>query len=199
MKQADLEGRSNSQIQDGRILHTKLDIFFDTSPLLAQSRKQLFGFIRHMQNPVLDVLSDYIIGSNWNSLFDGKIEDYVLSIHDIVGTRIPLFPHDHQQLAHALIEENWLLSHQEPTGLYDALTRLAYRSEKNGHIILDNRAQIINTVSDIEPLVLAAMPAIRKFSRDSMSELGYQAETRLRWREHPSLMEAPMAGLHGRR
>lgn len=179
------------QIRDGRIIHRKLDGFFDSLEQLKPVRRQLFDVVRHWQNPVLDLCADYIIASNWDSLFSRDLKSFVSVINDIVLARIDLFPQDRQKIVQGIVEKNLLLSYADLEGLKIAIDRLARRAkaETRSEIIIDKKEEIIKTLPDISPIVLAALPEIKKFTDESMRELGYDVETRLHWLEKESFGE----------
>ncbi|MBI3384877.1 DUF479 domain-containing protein [Candidatus Gottesmanbacteria bacterium] len=174
-----------SEIQAGRTSHLQLDAFFDSLKSLAPCRNLLFniGSLKHYSGPVLDVCADYVIGKNWNLLFNGRIEDFVLRIHNALITNIRLLPEKARASVTALVNENQLLAYRDQAGLGMALDRLAIAvGKRNWNNIVEGKPKIMSLIPIIEPFILAALPDIRAHMQRLVAP-EYTQVARLVWRE----------------
>ena len=172
----------SKEITDGRKIHKLQDFLFNSEPALDPFRKELFNLIRHLYDPVLDLMCDHAVARNWTGLFEENFNDYTQWLYGIIGSEIGLIKPRRIEMAEFIIDNNVLASYGTEKGLKEGLSRLAQHS-RNGRIVKDNIEGILLIFPEAEPVILGLLPAIYQKSQARLRELRYQPEGRLHWRE----------------
>lgn len=176
-------------IQDGLHIHSGIDTFYDTCPLLTESRTVLWNVMKGYENLAIDICGDYAIARHWKTLFVGSLEDFESEVERIIEPRLHYLTPQGQHIAQRLIRERWLASYAQVDGLVASLNRMADRA-KRGHLIRDNIPVVLDLLPSLEAQVLATLPDIRQHTLGHMRQLGYTPELRVQWREGNSFKEA---------
>ena len=59
------------KIQEGIILHRKIDSFTDAHPIVKKSASRLFSKYGHYNSVIVDILYDHFLAKNWKAHEDG--------------------------------------------------------------------------------------------------------------------------------
>jgi len=72
------------EMQQGILLHRKIDHFTDRHPLVKQSAKRLSERYGRYSGVIIDVFYDHYLGINWHHLCDVPLKQYVTNVHKVL-------------------------------------------------------------------------------------------------------------------
>ena len=149
----DVKGKSYlkypPKIQEGILLHRKIDDFTDNHEVVEKSKK----LIRHHQNKytpvVMDVFYDYFLANNWKLYSEEDFFQFTNHIYKVLFKHFKLLPAKSQMRLPFMAKSNWLYHYKDIRGIEKSLTGMSKRTNyennmHNAHFILQEKAQELN-------------------------------------------------------
>lgn len=129
MKGAVKEQFSNS-IQQGIELHRKIDSFTDSHPVVRNAKRLILLERRRYAGVLLDVFYDHFLAKYWTNYSSITLKYFSQKVYNILWKNQSILPDKLRQAVPKIIEQDWLNSYQEISGIELALNRLAHRARK---------------------------------------------------------------------
>lgn len=117
------------QIQQGIILHRKIDTYTDSHPIVRQSISRLFPKYRHYSGVIVDIIYDHYLAANWRDYSEVPLEKYVSDFYTLLQENYTSLPKGVQRFTPYMIQDNWLLSYASIEGISTILYRMNIRTK----------------------------------------------------------------------
>lgn len=122
-------------IQNGMRLHTLIDSFTDTHPLVS-SCSDLLAPAWGRYSPVLvDILFDHVLSLQWAQWCDQPRERVIDHAYAALRSHLHLLPPLAQWATSALLADDWFSAYASLDGIALSLSRLSARLNSRGHNI----------------------------------------------------------------
>ncbi|MDO4229201.1 MAG: acyl carrier protein phosphodiesterase [Capnocytophaga sp.] len=120
-------------MQQGILLHRKIDSFTDQHAVFRKSKKRLVNDFGHYSGVIVDIFYDYFLAKNWELYSDISLNAYVTDFYKLLLQYKHLLNERANYLISYMIRENWLESYQTIQGigkiLYQMDSRTQFRSK----------------------------------------------------------------------
>lgn len=126
------------QVQKGILLHRAIDSFTDFHPVTDQSVKRLRQFAGRFTPPIVDILYDYLLSTNWNKYTEEKFEDFALRTYTQLETRSGEMPVSLQERLPKMVAGKFLQGYSTLDGMTWVLSKFKLRLP----IVFDHDATI---------------------------------------------------------
>lgn len=117
------------EIQKGVILHRAIDTFTDAHPIFRKSTKRLHPRYHHFAGVIVDMFYDHFLASNWHEYSDQTLESYVEDFYQSLQTHRMLLTTKTVQMMPYMIEQNWLVSYKEISGIARIMAQMDHRTD----------------------------------------------------------------------
>lgn len=104
-------------IQQGILLHRKIDSFTDQHPIFRMSKKRIFPIFGHYSGVIVDIYYDYFLAKNWHYFSDVSLSEYTNEFYRLLLQHQNLFNEKANLLISHMIKDNWLESYQTLKGI----------------------------------------------------------------------------------
>lgn len=123
-----------NKIQQGIILHRKIDSFTDAHPTVYTSAHRLFPKYGHYSSVIIDVLYDHFLAKNWQVYHKQALENYIQDFYALLDKHFDVLPKNVQKFYPIMVSQNWLLSYQSLEGLEQILWQMNGRVKTAVHL-----------------------------------------------------------------
>lgn len=116
---------ANQAVIHGMQMHTAIDIFTDTHPIVLQSKHRLGkGYLKGV---VIDLLYDHFLANAWQTYTSTPIESFVDHFHHQAQVVSSDYPERPQRIVQGICKADILNSYAEFSGFEKALSRIDSR------------------------------------------------------------------------
>lgn len=102
-------GDYSAAIQQGILLHRKIDTFTDTHPVVRQGTRRLRPHHGKYAPVILDILYDNILVKNWSRYSGQPLVDFTQYVYRILQDSMPDLPSKLQSRLPDMIADDWLV------------------------------------------------------------------------------------------
>ena len=120
--------RYAKKVQEGIILHRKIDFFTDHHPIAERSKKRIRKEFRKYAPVIIDVFYDHFLATNWDIYSKEALNNYVKNTYQLLEQNSASFPERAQYMLPFMITQNWIENYKTIEGIKKALTGLASRT-----------------------------------------------------------------------
>ena len=158
-------------IQNGILIHRKIDSFTDTHPIFRQSLQRIREHFGKFAGIVVDIYYDHFLAHNWHRYSDLQLPDYADHVYRILEERYELLPSRTRRMLPYLTAQNWLVGYANFNGLnavfqgMDRRTGLRSGMSKAVPVLLENYDDLKSDFFTFYPLLeefaakeIAALP-----------------------------------------
>ena len=138
----------HERVQEGVLLHRKIDRFTDKHPVF----RQICALMREDFGPycsvVADVFLDHFLAREWERFDARPLEDYLRWVHQILAGRIDTCPERSRRYFEYLSATDTLLHYRSTEGISQTLSQMAKRArfdsgmEKAGAVLLQQYVKL---------------------------------------------------------
>jgi acyl carrier protein phosphodiesterase len=146
-----------SGIQEGILLHRKIDEFTDTHNVVLKSKNLIRTHQRKFTPVVIDVFYDYFLANDWDKHSKEELKDFTQYIYKTLFKNINYLPLKSQLRLSFMAKNNWLFNYSEIKGINKALTGMSKRTKyvnnmSNAHeTLIDNEESLKNDFTQFFP------------------------------------------------
>ena len=126
VKGRDLSGWS-AGLQTGIRMHRHIDSYTDDHELTLRGRERLRAHCGKYAGVALDVFYDHAIASRWKDLSDEPLHDFAERMYALLEAHAPLMPERTRRMLPFMVEQDWLTSYAQVSGIARALKGLSMR------------------------------------------------------------------------
>jgi acyl carrier protein phosphodiesterase len=145
-----LENEFEYSIKQGILMHKKLDTFTDSHPDFLNSRKRISSTNRRLAGVLIDIFYDHFLAKNWSDYSSVSLEEYADNFYKTLKKYSYCLPDKLTRRMPFIIEENWLLSYRDISGIQIAVERIAKRFSNTRHPLINPIDELINNYEDLE-------------------------------------------------
>ena len=117
------------KIQEGVLLHRKIDQYTDSHPAFRQCVKKLFVSHKHYSRVLVDMFFDYFLAKNWHQYHPQAFTDFIYNFYDFLSKNKVLLPEHCLPLVNHLIQNNWFGAYATLDGLERILAQMEKRTQ----------------------------------------------------------------------
>ncbi|WP_344929749.1 acyl carrier protein phosphodiesterase [Aquimarina addita] len=160
----------SNRIQQGIILHRKIDSYTDSHPIVKQSVKRLFPRYGHYSTVIVDILYDHYLAAYWSEYCEIPLDQYVADFYELLQEYFEILPKRIQNFLPYMLRDNWLLSYSTIPGigriLYQMNHRTKNRSKMNFAVV-----ELEQNYSDFEKEFRSFFLELELFTKDEIRRL----------------------------
>ncbi|AGX44231.1 ACP phosphodiesterase [Clostridium saccharobutylicum] len=145
-----LENEFEYSIRQGIFMHKKLDTFTDSHPDFLNSRKRISKTNRRLAGVLIDIFYDHFLAKNWYEYSSISLEEYSENFYNILKKFSYCLPDKLIKRMPFIIEENWLVSYRNISGIEITVERIAKRFSNTKHPLVNPIDELINNYESLE-------------------------------------------------
>lgn len=116
------------EIQEGILLHRKIDDFTDSHEWVLRSKERIRSQQRKYSPVVVDVFYDYFLAKCWHFYSENDLKEFTHHVYKILFKNMAKLPLNSQMRLPFMAKDNWLYNYREVEGIQKALTGLSKRT-----------------------------------------------------------------------
>ncbi len=120
-------------IQEGILLHRKIDWFTDDHVITKKAKKLVRDEYGHYAGIVIDIFYDHYLSARWDQFSDMPLREYVRNRYRILDSGFSMFPVGVKTWFPYFIKSNWLEAYTSFHGLVMVFKRMSYRTSLPDH------------------------------------------------------------------
>lgn len=120
-------------IQEGILMHRKIDYFTDSHQVTRDARKLVSDRYGLYSGIVIDIFYDHFLSANWESFSDMSLKTYVRNRYRLLDSGFSMFPAGVKTWFPYFIKSNWLEAYTSFEGLVMVFKRMSYRTSLPDH------------------------------------------------------------------
>ncbi|MCW3070683.1 MAG: hypothetical protein JWO44_573 [Bacteroidetes bacterium] len=117
------------EIQEGILLHRKIDTFTDTHPVVEESKQRLRPAYRKYASVIVDVYYDHYLAANWHQYSNETLSEYVRKIYSLIQRNEELLPLKSAHFTKYMVRYNILEAYAKLEGIDRVLQGMAGRAK----------------------------------------------------------------------
>lgn len=121
-------------IEEGVILHRKIDSYTDQHPEVLKGVRRLYGAHHKYAPVVVDILYDYMLAYNWSRYSDQSLDEFAKNTYASLEKYLPYMPARLKRSLPLMIADNWLMNYGTKEGLRFTFGKLQQRVSKPEHL-----------------------------------------------------------------
>lgn len=129
-----VNSKYSDEVNEGIILHRKIDSFSDSHPQVLESKKRFRPPLRKYAGIIVDVCYDHFLIQNWSDYSNIKLSEFTSDVYDNLQQYHYIFKNDLKFLAHRTTLENLLNKNQDLNGIRFTLDRISERLKRKNKI-----------------------------------------------------------------
>ncbi|ALJ00497.1 acyl carrier protein phosphodiesterase [Rufibacter tibetensis] len=117
-----------ARVQQGIKLHRLIDAYTDTHPIVHQTKERLRPKFRKYAGVVADVYYDHFLASNFHLYSPQPLKTFAAEAYSQIQRDPKLLPERVMHFLPYMVNQNWLVSYAQISGITRALTGLSRRT-----------------------------------------------------------------------
>lgn len=115
----------NKCIQEGILLHRKIDNFTDNNEIYLTSKHRLNRIAGKFSGVVADIYYDHFLTKNWAQFSSENYEFYIKNFYSLIIIRYFILPERLKMAFPYMILNKWFIKYQSIDGIEDVFKRMA--------------------------------------------------------------------------
>lgn len=148
----------DEEIQQGILLHRKIDTFTDAHPIVRKSKRRLHKRYGHYGGVIIDIFYDYFLAKNWIQYSEIPLALFTSAIYKLFQNKSSELPVKSQNFINYMIEYNILYNYQFKNGIAKVLSGMNQRTK--------GKSQMNLAIEDLELLQSELEDDFTLFFRD---------------------------------
>lgn len=124
------------EIQNGIILHRKIDTFTDTHTIVKSSKRRLHNRYGHYNGVIIDIFYDYFLAKNWRDYSAIPLNVYSKSVYDLLDKNKEVLPEKTLEMLPYMKQYDWLYNYQFLDGIENVLIGMNKRTKNKSQMHL---------------------------------------------------------------
>ena len=117
-------------IQEGIMLHRKIDTFTDNHPVVRNGTARMRPFHGKYAPVVVDMYFDYLLAVQWRAYHELPLPLFSNKIYGILESQLHVMPDRLKERVPRMIAADWLSSYGTEEGMLFAFDRMQYRASR---------------------------------------------------------------------
>ena len=123
-------------IQNGILLHRKIDHFTDHHKLFKKNVSLLFPRFRHYSRVIVDMFFDHFLATQWELYHTDSLEEFSTQFYQFMQEYRGNLPSKTKKIIPIMSKYNWLLTYQTLEGLKHILFQMSQRTRFDSNMTL---------------------------------------------------------------
>lgn len=115
------------KIQDGILLHRRIDGFIDHHPSVVKLLHQLYESLPKVAGIAVDLYFDHLLAKNWKEFHQMEYKEFIQKFYDSLNNSTEFYSEKFQSMLAKMKSVNWLYYYQFMEGLEKSSTGLSKR------------------------------------------------------------------------
>ena len=116
------------EIQEGIILHRKIDTFTDSHPIVDRSKQRLREKYKKYASVIVDIYYDHYLAVNWHHHSDIELNVFVQNVYKIIQNNHSVLPEKSVLFTKYMLQHNILFAYSKLDGIEQVLNGMANRA-----------------------------------------------------------------------
>jgi acyl carrier protein phosphodiesterase len=160
----------SEEIQQGILLHRKIDTYTDTHEIVRKSKRRLHERYGHYDGVIIDIFYDHFLAKNWENFSQIPLDIYANSVYRLLLENKEILPQKTQDLLPYMIEYNWLYNYQFTDGIQQVLNGMNRRTKGKSQMHLATEdLQLLN--KELEEDFFAFFDELLAYSNSELTKL----------------------------
>lgn len=122
-------GRYSGDIQQGILLHRRIDAFSDNHPVFRQSAARLRWEFGKYSGVIVDMYYDHFLARNWKEYSEIPIKTFTSAVYTILMRNFLILPSKTKRILPFMMADDWLAGYAYLEGLALALSGMSRRTK----------------------------------------------------------------------
>ena len=157
-------------IQQGILLHRKIDTFTDNHKIVRISKRRLHERYGHYDGVIIDIFYDHFLAKNWSSYSQIPLAIFVKNVYQLLQKHFSILPKKTQELLPYMIQYDWLYNYQFEKGIEQVLQGMNRRTKGKSqmHLAIED-LQLLNT--ELENDFLTFFKDLKNYTSNELATL----------------------------
>ncbi|MFD0994038.1 ACP phosphodiesterase [Tenacibaculum geojense] len=157
-------------IQQGILLHRKIDTFTDNHEIVRISKRRLHERYGHYDGVIIDIFYDHFLAKNWSSYSQIPLAVFVKNVYQLLQKHFSILPKKTQELLPYMIQYDWLYNYQFEKGIDQVLQGMNRRTKGKSqmHLAIED-LQLLNT--ELENDFLTFFKDLKNYTSNELATL----------------------------
>jgi acyl carrier protein phosphodiesterase len=153
------------------LLHRYVDTYTDNHPAFKSALDLFEGKRRRYAGILLDVYYDHMLTLHWAEYSDIQIQVFIERFYSALAQHQANLPDPLPYLAPKMIQQDWLGSYREFSGVELAVNRISTRLSKNGHLLREGLIDLRSHREELAASFNELFPDLIQFAASKRREL----------------------------
>lgn len=123
------------EIRDGIKLHQYIDNFFNSHPVVLESKKRLNPKYTKYSDAIINFFYDHFLAANWMEFSDRPLEKFALNAYVTLVEYQEILPYKAKRMLPKMIRGNWLTRLTTLGGVNQVINQMEKKSTKHTYIV----------------------------------------------------------------
>ncbi|PWF43393.1 acyl carrier protein phosphodiesterase [Massilia glaciei] len=146
---ADVSALYPPEVAQEIMLHRQIDTFTDNHPIVKAAVNTFAAPHRRFAGIIVDVFYDHLLTRRWASYSAVPQQQFIGRFYRALAAHEAMLPERLRGIMHMMIEQDWLGSYQELSGVELAVRRISQRLSRNGHLLRDGLGDLRDNTTSI--------------------------------------------------
>lgn len=105
------------EIQNGLILHRKIDDFIDHFPLVNELQHELYEELPKISSIAIDLFFDHLLAKNWKDYHSKEINQFLKEFYESINLENEFYTDSFKLMISKMLEMNWIGHYSSIDGL----------------------------------------------------------------------------------
>jgi acyl carrier protein phosphodiesterase len=128
------EGKFPREVVQGIRNHREVDLFTDSSNIVALSRKLIDKSRCRFSGVIIDVVYDHFLSRNWNLYSDANLDEFIQTVYKSLANHKVSIPQNAERIIEKMVREDWLRSYLTIEGIDKTFKRISKRIGRNNNL-----------------------------------------------------------------
>lgn len=157
-------------IQNGILLHRKIDSFTDSHLLFKKNVTLLFPIHRHYSRVIVDLFFDHYLAANWHKYHHLTLKSFSVKFYDTIQNYEGKLPESILKMIPSLIKYDWFSAYASIDGLENILFQMSRRTRFESNMDYAIK-QLNENYQSIANDFQAFFEAVKSFSQKEIANL----------------------------
>lgn len=115
-------------VQEGIVMHRKIDTFTDTHPVVEESKKRLREKYRKYSSVIVDIYYDHYLAVNFQQYSAVDLRTFVGNVYGVIQNNHSVLPEKSVRFTEYMLKNDILFAYSKLEGIEKVLKGMAYRA-----------------------------------------------------------------------
>ena len=125
----------STAIQQGIELHRKVDIYTDTHRIVREAKRSISSERKRYAGILIDVFYDHFLAKHWMKYSSIPLQYFTQKVYTLLLQQQNVLPDTLRQILPTMIQQDWLTSYQQISGVEAAIARIARRLKRSESLV----------------------------------------------------------------